>query len=155
METTLQSKHLRHTVKHGGGSVMVWGCMAASVVGNLVFIDGKMDKPMHLNILRLNLKESVEKIGLPSNYIFQQDNDPKHTAYIVREWLLYNTPKQLHAPPQSPNLNPIEHLWGYLKRRLANHNISGKNSLKMALREEWSKIPRASLLSSYYRCQTE
>uniref|UniRef100_A0A034UZ64 Transposable element Tc1 transposase n=1 Tax=Bactrocera dorsalis TaxID=27457 RepID=A0A034UZ64_BACDO len=42
----LDVKNLRATVKHGGGSVMVWACMAATGVGNLVFIDGNMDKNM-------------------------------------------------------------------------------------------------------------
>lgn len=120
---------------------MVWGCMAASGTGNMVFISGKMDKMQYLNILKQNLKQSVEKLGLPDDYVFQQDNDPKHTAYLVREWLLYNTPKQLHAPPQSPDLNPIEHVWDYLKKKLQNHKISSVATLKKALIEEWNKIP--------------
>ncbi|GFU35259.1 hypothetical protein TNCV_1232201 [Trichonephila clavipes] len=37
-------------------------------------------------------------------------NDPQHTAEIVKLWLLYNVPNQLHMAPQSSDLNPIEHL---------------------------------------------
>ncbi|GFW46653.1 transposable element Tcb1 transposase [Trichonephila clavipes] len=77
--TALDPKNLRPTVKHGGGSVMVWGCMASNGVGNLVFIDGIMDHKLYIDILNNNLKESAKKLGLDGNFILQQD-DPKHTA---------------------------------------------------------------------------
>ena len=92
-------KNVTATIKHGGGSVMVWGCMAASGVGNLVFIDSTMNSNDYLNILRSNLQDSVNKLCLGSNWVFQQDNDPKHTARMLKEWLLYRTPKQLDHPP--------------------------------------------------------
>lgn len=128
------------TVKHGGGSVMVWGCMAASGVGNLVFIDSTINSIDYLNILKANLQESVDKLCLGSSWVFQQDNDPKHTARIVKEWLLYRTPKQLDHPPQSPDLNPIEHLWEHLDRQIRKRPINNKESLKSAIIEEWNNI---------------
>lgn len=50
-------------------------------------------------------------MGIKDNFIFMQDNDPKHTAYNTRTWILYNTPAFIKTPPQSLDLNPIEHLW--------------------------------------------
>ena len=71
-------------------------------VGNLVFIDGIFDKVKYLKILGESLKESVDKLNLPENYHSRQDNDPKHSAEIVEEWLLYNTPRTLpHSPQES------------------------------------------------------
>lgn len=133
-------KCVTSTIKHGGGSVMVWGCMAASGVGNLVFIESKMTKIDYLNILRDNITPSADKLGLSGNWIFQHDNDPKHTSHIVKEWLLYRTPKTLDHPPQSPDLNPIEHLWEHLDRKIRQRSISNKDDLKRALIEEWNNI---------------
>jgi hypothetical protein len=139
--TELQPQNLVPTVKHGGGNQMLWGSMAASGPGTMEFIDSTMNKMGYLNILKHNLQASVDKLGLPRDYWFQQDNDPKHTAFVVREWLLYNTPKQLKTPPQSPDLNPIEHLWWEVKNRLKNKNPRNKAELRTAIKEIWENIP--------------
>ncbi|GFU39943.1 transposable element Tcb2 transposase [Trichonephila clavipes] len=93
-----------------------------------------------LNILQNNLKESADKLGLGSNFIFQQDNDPKHTAFVVKEWLLYHCRNQLNTPPQSPDLNVIENLWSHLERAVQKHQITSKEQLKSVLQEEWLNI---------------
>ena len=65
-------KNIRPTIKHGGSSVMVCGCMSALGVDKLVFIDGSMDKHVHLSILKEHLHSSAEKMGLSRNkYYFQ------------------------------------------------------------------------------------
>ncbi len=53
------------TVKHGGGSVLMWGCMSAAGVGELHFIDGIMNSQMYCSIL----KEKVKIYGWPDGYI--------------------------------------------------------------------------------------
>ena len=137
----LEPRNLIPTVKHGGGSVMVWGCMSAKGVGNLHFIEGTIVHMMYIDILKKNLRASAEKMGLGADFIFQQNNDPKHTARNTKLWLLYNAPKRLETPPQSPDLNPIEHLWHYLETKIRERHISNKKNLQNALKEEWEKIP--------------
>ncbi|GBL80687.1 Transposable element Tc1 transposase [Araneus ventricosus] len=112
----LNPKNLVGTVKYGGA--LVWGCMSASGLGNLVFIDGIMNHALYLNILRDNLKLSAQNLGIGNNFVFHQDNDPKHTSLNVRLCCLYNWPQNLKTPPQSPDLNPIEHIWRELEVRL-------------------------------------
>lgn len=128
------------TVKHGGGSIMLWGCMSAKGVGNIQFIDNVMDKFVYNDILRKNVKQSAAKLDMLPTYMFQQDNDPKHTADLNKTWLIWNVPKQLKTPPQSADLNPIEHLWAFLKPRVHSRNPSSKEELKKVVTEEWCKI---------------
>ena len=129
------------TVKHGGGSIMVWECMAATEVGNLVFIETTMKKEDYISIIQENVTPSIEKLGLRGNWMVQQDNDPKHSSKIVKIWLLYRTPKVLDYSPQSPDLNPIELLWEFVDKKMRELNTSGKDDLKVALQYEWTKIP--------------
>jgi hypothetical protein len=64
---------------------MVWGCMGYAGVGEFVIVEGILNAKGYVNILRGNLKKSVRKLGIQDSYLFQQDNDPKHTAHITRE----------------------------------------------------------------------
>ncbi len=51
------------TVKHGGGSIMVWGCMSAAGTGELRFIEGNMDSNMYCDILKQKMMPSLQKLG--------------------------------------------------------------------------------------------
>ena len=75
------------TVKHNGGSGIVWRCFSRSGVGNLCFIEGNMDRFLYCEILRKKLFQFCEKLGLENSFVFQHDNDPKHIAGLVKDWL--------------------------------------------------------------------
>ncbi len=79
------------TVKHGGGSIMLWGCFSAAGTGRLVAIEGKMNAAKYRDILDKNLLQSAQDLRLGRRFTFQQDNDPKHTAKITKGWLHNNS----------------------------------------------------------------
>lgn len=139
--TAFQEKNLIPTVKHGGGSVMVWGCFAAAGPGQLTIIESTMNSTVYQKVLEEHVRPSVRKLKLKRNWTMQHDNDPKHTSKSTKDWLKKKKWRVLEWPSQSPDLNPIEMLWGDLKRAVHARNPSNISQLKQFCIEEWDKIP--------------
>ncbi|CAH1954921.1 unnamed protein product [Acanthoscelides obtectus] len=79
-------QYLQATLKHGGGSVIVWGCFAGNRAGDLVRIEGIMRKEQNLEILENHAVPSGQRI-VRNNFEFQQDNDPEHSSRLCRNYL--------------------------------------------------------------------
>lgn len=96
---------------------MVWGCMGWSGVG-------RIDATQYCDILSRSLLLTIENLSedpdlpIKDHLLFQPDNNPKHTSLLAKRWFESEQVRVMDCPPQSPDLNPIEHPWGHLERSL-------------------------------------
>lgn len=130
-------------VKHGGGSVMVWGCFGNNKVGDLFKINGILRKEQYNSILIHHAVPSGLRL-IGQNFIFQQDNDPKHTSKLCLNYLdqksYQNVLKVMKWPAQSPDLNPIEKLWEELDRKVRIKCPTSESHMWELCQEAWNKI---------------
>ncbi len=81
-----------------------------------------------------------------------QEEETRDSAKATKEWLKKKHTKVLQWPSQSPDLNPIEHLWRELKVQVAKRQPRNLNDLERICKEEWDKIPPemcANLVANY------
>ena len=72
--------------REAGGGEMVWGCFAGDTVCDLFRIQGTLNHHGYYSILqRYAIPSGLHLVGL--SFVFQQDNDPKHTSRLCKGYL--------------------------------------------------------------------
>ena len=130
---------VKKTIEHGGGKVMVWGCITGQGMGRLHKIEKIIQAPDYVKIIEDQFLGTLKDLKMcrtgNSGVIFQQDNDPKHTSKLARQWFRTHKVNQLSWPPSSPDMNIIEHVWDQLDRLI----------------RAWNPLPRCAALKSSTR----
>ena len=133
--------YVARTVKHPL-KIQVWGCFAASGFGRLFLFKGNMNAERLTEIYEEALLPSALDLFGDSQdpWFLQEDNDPKHMSRLAKEWRRLHSVNRIPWPSQSPDLNPMENVWGVLEANVAQRMCRTEMGLKRAIKEEWANL---------------
>ncbi len=115
--------------------------LSSAGVGALSFLKTNVTAPVYQEIFENFMLPSADQLFKDADFIFQQDLAPAHTAKSTKSWLNDHGVGVLDWPANSPDLNPIENLWGIVKRKMRNKRPKNADELKATVKETCASIP--------------
>ena len=130
--------------QQGGGKLMIWSRVSWDGPGPLIFVEGTMDGPKYLRLLRRHvLDHCIDKMGENGEpHVFMDDGASCHSCNLVADFCDEKGILRPYWPPNSPDMNPIEWVWGNLKNWLTAKRASPKNldELKVLIQRFWDEL---------------
>ena len=135
----------KHPVK-----IFVWGGISRQGATNVVIFSGIMDGERYTRILNVGLLPFARRKFPGMKFRFQQDNDPKHTSRVAKEFFAREGIDWWKTPPESPDLNPIERVWSHLKQFLT-YTIKPRNKQELVdgVKQFWKEKLTISQCNRY------
>lgn len=133
--------------RFGGPSVLVWGGVSYDGRTDLYIIqNGALTGVRYVNeILNDYVRPYAGAVG--PGFILMDDNARPHRALVARQYLEREDIERMDWPARSPDINPLEHVWDILQRRICDRPVQPltKEELTRAHIEEWAQIPRHAI----------
>lgn len=117
----------------------VWGAISSRGTTPLCIFQENLTSQLYTDILEGYLLPTAEVL-YPDGWVFQQDNDPKHRARHSQDWLNRQNVTVLPWPSYSPDLNPIENVWGLMKNHLAKTGFRNIEQLQVEAEQYWMSL---------------
>lgn len=125
----------------GGGGTMVWGAYSSNGQTELAFLEGNVKSVKYTTTLEQYLLPFAESMHT-DGWIFQQDSASIHTSNHTKGWFSDMNVTLLDWTPKSPDLNPIENIWGVLARDIYRDMSQFRSiaDLNECTVEEWANM---------------
>lgn len=132
--------------KYKGGTVMFWGGIMMDEKTPLLPIRQNLTGPRYVDLILGPIVRNWRG-AFGENFLFMHDNAPPHTGRVATNFLETEGVTVLQWPSCSPDLNPIEHLWDMIKRRIRArvNNPGNTDQLIQAALEEWENLPQENI----------
>jgi transposase len=122
-------------------SVMVWGAIGYNYKSRLFIITGTVNAEKYQNMLAEFFTNCDAAFGR-GGWVLVQDGAPAHTAQKTINYVCSKCRLMPSWPPNSPDLNPIEALWGAVKRNIDWTNLKTLEQAIAAVTAAWNEIPQ-------------